>query len=76
MNYMCEAPARLHRLEPSTKHMTPMVWSSMWHCLAAMNTLLKRAFKSKFDYIVTCLEFNSVKFKLDFSFIQIHGMRE
>jgi hypothetical protein len=76
MNYTCEAPARLHRLEPSTKHMTDTVWSSMWLRLAAMSTLLNSAFKSNFDYILACLEFNSLKFKIDFSFIQIHGMRE
>jgi hypothetical protein len=44
--------------------------------LAAMSTLLNGAFKSNFDYILTCLEINSAEFKLDFSFIQIHGMRE
>jgi len=76
MNYTCETPARLHNIEPRTKHMTTTVLSSMWHSLAAMSTLLNSAFKSRFDYILTCLEFNSVKFKLEFGFIQIHGMRE
>jgi hypothetical protein len=48
----------------------------MWHNLAAISTLLNSAFKSDFDYILTRLEFISVKFKLDFSLIQIHGIRE
>ena len=45
MKYTCEAPAKLHRLVLSTKHMTAMMWFSMWHSLAAMSTLLNSAFK-------------------------------